>query len=86
MLPQASGKRGNMTISDNQLRGFSFRKQRRLLLAAGKGGCVLTEFGKSPITFANRTEGDAANNEAFARQAAITKAERERAAEFELKG
>lgn len=73
-------------ISDNQLRGFSFRKQRRLLLAADKVGLVLTELGKSPIRFVSRTEANEAYNEAFARQAAITKAERERAAEFELKG
>ncbi len=73
-------------ILDNQFRGFSFRKQHRLLLAAGKGGCVLTEFGNQPVTFASRAEADAAYNEAFARQAAITKTERQAAAAFELKG
>jgi hypothetical protein len=56
------------------------------LLAAGKGGCVLTEFGNQPVTFASRAEADAAYNEAFARQAAITKTERQAAAAFELKG
>lgn len=75
-----------MMILENQFRGFSFRKQRRLLLAAGKGGFVLTELGKSPVTFASHPEANEAYNEAFARQAAMVKAEREQAAEFELRG